>query len=363
MPNHVTNRITFDGSETEIQKLLQEIQYDPNPDDPRYTGIGTFDFNKVVPMPESLHLEASSVTYNGVEVYLTAIDPDAPDYGVAKTSKPELYKILDTINRSDYRFLRKPPLTQDQIDSYTKLTNFSQLVAVGRQAVDNMVKYGSFTWYDWSIKNWGTKWNSYDAYNTSSYDGYEMEFNTAWSAPHPVIDALAKKYPNVYIIHEWVDESIGENCGIWEYSKGKCVRQHEFGNRKECIDFAARFWGEDPIDYNLVLNATEDDYLDIDGKSFDLIELFGKPALFTSDRLRKSEIPKGTFLYHVRGDDETTGGFASLQKSVFINHFGSIITKEPVDLGPDGIIEFTKDTEPKFTGKTVNFEKFLFGNE
>ena len=51
--------------------------------------------------------------------------------------------------------------------------------------------YGENNWYDWSIKNWGTKWNSVDAevhYN-------EIYFQTAWSPCDPVIAALAEKFP------------------------------------------------------------------------------------------------------------------------------------------------------------------------
>ena len=100
------------------------------------------------------------------------------------------------------------------------------------------------------------------------------------------------------------------------------------------------------------------DYLYSYGEKYDLIELFGKPALFTSNMLNKSDIPKGLYLCHVRGDDETTGGFAALEPKVLVNHFGSVITKEPVDFGEKGYIEFTEETEPHFTGRQVSFSEF-----
>ncbi len=62
---------------------------------------------------------------------------------------------------------------------------------------------------------------------------------------------------------------------------------------------------------------------------------------------------------HVRGDDETTGGFAELAPKVLVNHFGSIVTKEPVDFGETGFIEFTEDTEPNFTGRSISFSEFM----
>ncbi|MBQ6172284.1 MAG: hypothetical protein IJK34_06570 [Clostridia bacterium] len=59
-----------------------------------------------------------------------------------------------------------------------------------------------------------------------------------------------------------------------------------------------------------------------------------------------------------RKNSETTGGFAELAPRVLVNHFDSIATKEPVDFGDKGYIEFTGDTEPHFTGRQVSFSEF-----
>ena len=47
MPNHIKNIITLKGDEQKIREMLEEIQYDE-------LGLGTVDFNKIIPMPESL---------------------------------------------------------------------------------------------------------------------------------------------------------------------------------------------------------------------------------------------------------------------------------------------------------------------
>lgn len=79
----------------------------------------------------------------------------------------------------------------------------------------------SDAWYDWSIDNWGTKWNSfgYDCItdNTNESTDYALMFCTAWSAPHPVIEELSQKYPDIEIFHTWADEDIGSNCGMRHY--------------------------------------------------------------------------------------------------------------------------------------------------
>lgn len=75
--------------------------------------------------------------------------------------------------------------------------------------------YGTNNWYDWSIENWGTKWNAYDCYLE---DDNIIIFNTAWSAPIPVLDALAEicYENNVWFTSKWADEDMGYNIGISE---------------------------------------------------------------------------------------------------------------------------------------------------
>ena len=51
MPNHVENHIEFSGDKQRIDAMLEQSK------DDEY-GIGTIDFNKIIPMPESLNIEA-----------------------------------------------------------------------------------------------------------------------------------------------------------------------------------------------------------------------------------------------------------------------------------------------------------------
>ena len=70
-------------------------------------------------------------------------------------------------------------------------------------------------------------------------------FSTAWSAPHPVVEALSKKFPDVSFHHEWADEDIGYNCGSMDYRNGEVVSAFEPESMKEAIAFANRVWGYD----------------------------------------------------------------------------------------------------------------------
>ena len=167
---------------------------------------------------------------------------------------------------------------------------------------------------------------------------------------------------DVRFTHEWADEDIGNNCGRCEFENGECVYDWEPGSHKEALEFATGVWGDTPEDYGLALNADGSDYIEINYEKYDLVELFGKPALFTGERLSRAKIPEGLYVCHVRGDDETTGGFAELAPRVLVNHFGSIVTKEPIDFGKEGYISFTEETEPNFTGQSITMRDFLDGN-
>jgi Api92-like protein with ferredoxin domain len=105
-------------------------------------------------------------------------------------------------------------------------------------------------WYNWSVKNWGTKW---DAYQTTfkkeidpvleqlaaafagknkkgaAYGRALFTFQTAWAAPHPVIAAMAKQHKSLKIKHEYSDEdSSGCNHGCNIYIDGKLDFQESY---------------------------------------------------------------------------------------------------------------------------------------
>lgn len=67
MPNYVTNVLTLHGDQTQIRAMLEAIQYDD-------LGIGSVDFNKIIPMPESLNIEAGSQTSTGLKAYQDFIE-------------------------------------------------------------------------------------------------------------------------------------------------------------------------------------------------------------------------------------------------------------------------------------------------
>lgn len=78
-------------------------------------------------------------------------------------------------------------------------------------------------------------------------------------------------------------------------------------------------------------------------ESFEEVTIFEKPALFTCLRIDRSTVPKGLHLYDVRHDDACQGIACQIARGIMVNHWGTLITREPIKLPPDGYL----DIEPK----------------
>ena len=58
-------------------------------------------------------------------------------------------------------------------------------------------------WYDWSIENWGTKWNAKETYiETDTPTELEICFMTAWSHPGNILSKLNDMFKEVEFYHE-----------------------------------------------------------------------------------------------------------------------------------------------------------------
>ena len=139
-------------------------------------------------------------------------------------------------------------------------------------------------------------------------------------------------FPDIKTEHEWADEDIGMNCGRYIYYDGERVEEYFPESQKECLEFAAKVMDVSlEEDYALYLNASETGYVNIEyDDEYELVEIEDLHALFTNERITDADIPKGMYCYHLRHDDN--GNFCAIEKNVTVNHAGSIITKEPIEL-------------------------------
>lgn len=331
MPNHVTNILTFGGDPERIRSILYAIKNDDE-------GYGSIDFNKLLPMPPELEIESGSRTRDGLNAYNAFLEIYTFD------RDPATLDLLNIPKESEDAFLRR----RTDIDRRTW--------EIGRQAFQNVQKYGSPTWYEWHTRHWGTKWNAYGC----RLSGNNLSFLTAWNAPHPIIQKLSEQVPDVTIHHAWADEDIGINCGYRDYLGGTVTDEWLPYERKESIEFAAAVLNADPSDYGLVLNGTATDYIRCSDTQYDVIEICGQQALYSDLRLSAADIPLGMYLYHLRESDHGSPlRFVSLENDVLLNHGGSVITMHPIDLGPNACVSFTEDTEPHFSGDRMTVEDLM----
>ena len=120
MPNHVINRITFTCDGDRLQQILSEICYDQR-DEAEY-GPGTLDFNKLKPMPKSLSIESGTSTTDGINLYLTAVNPSGAELGLKKLSNEEFQKLLSAFQGTSRFWSYNAELTLDEV---SKCTSYS----------------------------------------------------------------------------------------------------------------------------------------------------------------------------------------------------------------------------------------------
>lgn len=251
MPNHITNILTFEGDSKQVHALLDKIKNDE-------LGFGSIDFNKIIPMPESLNIEAGSRTDDALYVCMVALNPSAPDMGFPKLSSEEYQKLENIVGRSKGEQFVKPD-TQ-RISRILKYTTLSDAIATGQVVISNFLQYGCGDWYSWCNRNWGTKWNAYEVH--IDQESQSIHFLTAWDAPMPVMDKLSQMFPEVGIDLQWADENIGHNVGHVAFLAGEPIDGDipENGSR-EAYEMAFQIYGAEAEDFNLVFDEKKDTYV------------------------------------------------------------------------------------------------------
>ena len=199
MPNYVKHVVSITSENDATIKKVKNILTDPE---------GNFTFQGIIPRPKSLEIEASTYTEEGVAYH--------------RADKEKQAEMLEKW---------KKHWNDDVVE---------RIIRLGEIGIENIEKYGYATWYDWSIDNWGTKWDACDT-NVFTYDNYiGIEFQTAWSTPYPVFEKLAKEFPDIEIEVKYADEDLGTNCGIYAFKNGVESYRTEMG-----ADFAQDLWGYD----------------------------------------------------------------------------------------------------------------------
>ena len=212
MANYVTNILSMSGNAHRIEEVKALI----------YGGLNDhgaavhIDFDKIIKMPEELDITA------GTRAETTLSD-------LLRKTKEDPARLRETLKQN---FEVLFDLSEEEIDLTKKYIN-------------NHINHGSIHWYDWRIKNWGTKWNP----DTTSLCEDGIKFKTAWATPQPVIKKLSELFPDVQFSIEYADEDIGNNCGGYSYQNGELTDSY-IPNKNEATEFACELLEIDSANLN-----------------------------------------------------------------------------------------------------------------
>lgn len=140
MPNNVTNEITFYGKPEDIQHVRALIKGHDGDEECR----SAIDFDRLIPMPESLNIEAGSTTRDAISLYLTMSNPDMPYHGGKTIDCKRLRAILTQLSEGVvFTNTCSATLSEEEIKKISTYKSVDDLMKLGETAVNNLMKYGT----------------------------------------------------------------------------------------------------------------------------------------------------------------------------------------------------------------------------
>ena len=206
MPNWAFNTVTFEPKD--VQRV-KDLMTTPN---------SLFDFNALIPMPDSLAILSGSVSHD-VERLLKGEDLERlkelyPDKG-------------DTPDPSIFYGGNRIPVTMPELRVFAGIIQ------------SNLEQYGAPDWYEWRYKNWGTKWNA----SNVEWDENSLHIDTAWAPPVPVFLELSKRL-SIRFVARCEEELFNYGC-IMTYCNGEVI-EDQYGEGPEGLRILG--WSEEEIE-------------------------------------------------------------------------------------------------------------------
>ena len=116
---------------------------------------------------------------------------------------------------------------------------------------------------DWKLKNWGVR--DY-AFNAKWVSDDEIVFNTYFNPITPILNILAKKYPNVDFVYAYASDDIGATCGEIYVSEGYVIPVDDYDDYDKFsyeIAFSLMPDSKDKYVYNPLIGTYVFDYTEI----------------------------------------------------------------------------------------------------
>ena len=225
MPNWCVNQVDIAGEEAEVLRLIELVKGDED----------GFDFSKIIPIPESKFYAINEGQNNFqcgcVQVWVERDDlPEVVSY-TDKDGK-------EVMRKQGHWCVDGIPVKK-KFDSNGTIQEDSALYFGGVEVcpIHSEPQNSSHPdwWYNWNVKNWGTKWNCAEVWHDRADDDSPVEgktsynFDTAWAPAEPVIAALAEQFPTLLITHRYCEGGMGY-AGEVEYANGVASERNEYGS-------------------------------------------------------------------------------------------------------------------------------------
>lgn len=191
MPNWTYNRIKCKKSIGDKILTVSENGY-------------SFDFNKLIPMPDDLKLDAGSIEWDSIACYYLSLNDDEKFKLIKLLKSKEVSYCHNYWNKykGDIKELENnPKKLNEKINNYNGLFDFDKekqftsINELGKQYIENIKNYNFPQWYDWCVENWGTKWNvedDIDVVYDKNIDEYDISFQTAWNVPTGIVEKYSE---------------------------------------------------------------------------------------------------------------------------------------------------------------------------
>ena len=227
MPNYIKTIVKTDKDT--LNDIMNKYSYEDK-----------LSFNKIIPMPKDVDIENSSSGEFGLiymyidennlekkelikETYKALVGMD-----IEKSWKyKELVSSKESLKKDTY-VEKKSNSLDVTLEKYED--SYDHCINLAKKYIKNYKKYGYVTWYDWSVNNWGTKWDA--KYFERNED--TMIFLTAWSFAQNVLLELSKRYPNALFECKFADEDIiSDNAAKLTIQNGNVIKLRQNLREKE----------------------------------------------------------------------------------------------------------------------------------
>lgn len=229
MPNHVTNRISVTGPKEDLARLKDFLRFKhPGQEETPLS------FNSFLPMPQEL---VNTTSGSGVieAVYLVDHEMFSKAYDIERSAPwadkmpvaDYESKMLSNLTRTASLMRKDAEPFQSREEAIAWFTAHSlETIDSGKLHAKALRNTGYLDWYDWSVANWGTKWDAYSVSLVEEEGKLIYRFDTAWSTPAPFIQKMVETFTTLDFEHWYFDE--GHNFwGIACYSAGEQVVNRE----------------------------------------------------------------------------------------------------------------------------------------